>query len=400
MSSATKTLPATTSSPHTSCSYTSFTAVACVLFVILGIVTTLLGPILPLLSVRWSISAAQAGSLFLWQFIPSTFGTLLSGAVLSKRSFRLVVITGIALCFLGVASLIQADWNLGRYAVASYGFGLGIALPAMNLAVAQANPTRRAASVSVLNFSWGIGAVIGPVLLRTAHSLELFLILLAVVIALALIGSTLTRMPAREAHTTSPGAELHHRTDLRVLIPLLAFAMFLFCGVENAIAGWASSLALPKFSNAYAATSATIAFWALFLAGRALAPAALRVVSEPGLLLTSIILAVAGVLGLYFAVDAPRILLACAVAGLGVGPGFPLVISKVSESIGPRHPAATVCFAFAGVGAATMSSLVGVIGGKVGEPRAGLIIPIAGLLILLAVSRAFRQHNVSIAGAV
>jgi len=371
-----------------------------VLFVILGIVTTLLGPILPLLSVRWSISAAQAGSLFLWQFIPSTFGTLLSGAVLSKRSFRLVVITGIALCFLGVASLIQADWNLGRYAVASYGFGLGIALPAMNLAVAQANPTRRAASVSVLNFSWGIGAVIGPVLLRTAHSLELFLILLAVVIALALIGSTFTRMPAREAHTTSPGAKLHHRTDLRVLIPLLAFAMFLFCGVENAIAGWASSLALPKFSNAYAATSATIAFWALFLAGRALAPAALRVVSEPGLLLTSIILAVAGVLGLYFAVDAPRILLACAVAGLGVGPGFPLVISKVSESIGPRHPAATVCFAFAGVGAATMSSLVGVIGGKVGEPRAGLIIPIAGLLILLAVSRAFRQHNGSIAGAV
>jgi fucose permease len=349
-----------------------------------------------LLSVRWSISAQQAGSLFFWQFIASTIGTLLSGAVLSKRTFKLVVITGVALCVLGVAALIQADWNLGRYAVASYGFGLGVALPAMNLAVAQANPKRRAASVSLLNFSWGIGALVGPMLLRVAHSLDLFLMLLAVVIALALIGSTFTRMPTREVHTTVPSAKEHHRSDLRVLIPLLAFSMFLFCGVENAIAGWASSLALPNFSSAYAATSANIAFWAFFLAARALAPAALRVVSEPGLLLTSIILAAAGVLGLYFAVDAPRILLACAVAGLGVGPGFPLVISKVSESIGPRHPAATVCFAFAGVGAATMSSLVGVIGGRVGQPRAGLVVPIAGLLILLAVTRAFRQHTVSV----
>src|SRR3954447_16822683 len=143
MSSATKIFPVTTSSPHTSWSYGPFTAFACGLFVILGIVTTLLGPILPLLSVRWSISAQQAGSLFFWQFIASTIGTLLSGAVLSKRTFKLVVITGVALCVLGVAALIQADWNLGRYAVASYGFGLGVALPAMNLAVAQANPKRR-----------------------------------------------------------------------------------------------------------------------------------------------------------------------------------------------------------------------------------------------------------------
>src|SRR5256885_17193629 len=107
MSSATKIFPVTTSSARTSWSYGSFTASACGLFVILGIVTTLLGPILPLLSLRWAISTVQAGSLFFWQFIASTLGTLVSGAVLSKRSFKLVVIVGVTLCLLGVASLIQ-----------------------------------------------------------------------------------------------------------------------------------------------------------------------------------------------------------------------------------------------------------------------------------------------------
>src|ERR1700736_647329 len=99
----------------------SFTIFACALFIVLGVVTTLLGPTLPLFSLRWSISTAQAGSLFFWQFLFSTVGTLMSGAVLAKRSFRLAVLLGVALCLLGIAALVRADWNLGRYAVACYG---------------------------------------------------------------------------------------------------------------------------------------------------------------------------------------------------------------------------------------------------------------------------------------
>src|SRR5437868_9477435 len=92
----------------------SFTLFACGLFIVLGVVTTLLGPTLPLFSSRWPVTTAQLGSLFLWQFIPSTIGTLLSGATLSKRSFRLGVVLGVALCLVGVAGLIWADWKLGR----------------------------------------------------------------------------------------------------------------------------------------------------------------------------------------------------------------------------------------------------------------------------------------------
>jgi fucose permease len=393
MSSAAQSISATHFESQPSRASVSFTAFACALFAVLGVVTTLLGPTLPLLSVHWSISTAQAGSLFFWQFIASTIGTLLSGAVLSKRSFKLQVLLGVAFCLVGVAALIRADWTLGCYAVACYGFGLGIALPATNLAVAEANPARRAASVSVLNFAWGIGAVSGPVLLRLTHSLNLFLILLSVLVAVGLIGSAVCPMPSRRTDAAVPlpaaGKQKHFG-----IVAMLAFSMFLFCGVENAISGWASSLALPSFSNAYTATSATVAFWALFLAGRALAPAVLRIVSEARLLMAAIILTGAGVLALYFAGHAVTILLACALAGLGVGPGFPLLISQVSEFIGARRPAATICFAFAGVGASTMPALVGIISARIGQPRAGLMLLLAGLAILLIVSRAFREHKI------
>lgn len=366
----------------------SFTLFACALFVVLGVVTTLLGPILPLVSARWSISAAEAGTLFFWQFISSTFGTLLSGAVLAKRGFKLAVLLGVALCIVGVAALVTANWTLGRYAVACYGLGLGISLPAINLAVAEANRNRRAASVSLLNFAWGIGAISGPVLLSALHSLNRFLSVLSVLLAFGLIISMVSTMPAKAERVSDSRTEVKDNKRLWLLVPLIASSMFLFCGVENAIGGWASSLALPSFSSAFTATSASIAFWTFFLAGRALAPTALRYLPEAKLLLVAIISAASGVLAFYFATNAATILLACALAGFGIGPGFPLLIARVSELIGAQHPACAFCFAFAGVGAATLPTLVGLVGAKLAQPRAGLLLPLVGLLLLVPISGA------------
>jgi fucose permease len=364
----------------------SFTLLACALFVVLGVVTTLLGPTLPLLSVRWSISTAQAGSLFSWQFVTSTIGTLLSGAVFAKRSFRLPVVLGMCLCLIGVAALVRADWALGRYAVACYGFGLGVALPAINLAVAEANPGRRAGSVSLLNFAWGIGAICGPVTLRLAHSLDLFLILLSCLIAVGVAGSSISSMPEKKADSEQQTA-IRQNGNLWALVPLIALSMFLFCGIENSIAGWASSLALPHFSNAFTATTANIVFWTFFLAARAITPLALRRLPEAKLLLVSIVVAAAGVLVFFFAADPFTILLACVLAGAGIGPGFPLVISRISERIGAQHPTCTICFAFAGFGAATLPALVGMVAARTAQPRSGLLLPLLGLVLLIPITR-------------
>jgi MFS transporter, FHS family, glucose/mannose:H+ symporter len=364
----------------------SFTLFACGLFAILGIVTTLLGPILPLLGLRWSISAAQAGTLFSWQFVSSTLGTLVGGIVLGRRSFRISTTLGVGLCLIGVTVLLRADWTAGRLAVAAYGLGLGIALPAINLAVAEANPLRRAASVSLLNFAWGIGAIGGPVLLRLTQSLNRFLLLTSILLMIGFIASFLCAMPARIKDSSEVAFFFAGARRMWSVAAVIALGMFLYCGVENAISGWASTLALPSFSNAYTATSANIAFWTFFLGSRALASALLKVFSETKLLLASVVCGSAGVLAFYFAQEPIAILVACGLAGLGIGPGFPLLISRVSQLIGSRHPAATLCFAFAGVGAAVIPTLMGLIGSHFTQPRAELLLPLCALLLMLPIT--------------
>src|SRR5579859_4635812 len=373
--------PSTQLTPRAS---TLFTLVACGLFVVLGIVTTLLGPILPLLSVHWSISIAQAGILFSWQFMSSVVGALLSGTVVAKRSFKTAVVLGIALCLVGVAALVTADWTLGRYAVGCYGFGLGLALPAINLAVAEINPARQAASVSILNFAWGIGAIAGPKLLRLAHDLTSYLMLVSGAVFIALVAACVLPMPARNRDQQP---ETAGSSSVWNLVPLLAISMFLYCGVESAISGWIATLALPNFANAYIATNANVAFWIFFLGGRAFAPPVLRRIREERFLLISILISAAGVVTFYFAHNQGAVLAACALAGAGIGPGFPLLIARVSELIGTQHPATTVCFAFAGIGAGLLSTFVGLLGARLGQPRAGLLLPLLALAALVPLAR-------------
>jgi fucose permease len=348
--------------------------------VVLGVVTTLLGPVLPLLAARWSISTVQAADLFFWQFASSTTGTLLGGVAFSRRSFRLPILLGLGLCTVGVASLSFSSFSWGRMAASLFGLGLGMALPAINLAVADANPGHRAGSVSLLNFSWAIGAISGPALLLALRNLNLFLLSTASALAIALIGSIFVPGMMWRREEADGGFEAKRGAGQLTTIFLFAAMMFLFVGVENAIAGWASSLAMPSFSSAYTATVANIAFWTCFLLGRALAPLALRKISEQRLMYAGVLCALSGVAVFYFASSAAPIVIACSLAGLGIAPGFPVVISRLTEKLGAHSPFSAICFACAGIGGATIPPLVGRMGAYLGHPKMGLAIPFLALI--------------------
>ncbi len=40
------------------------------------------------------------------------------------------------------------------------GFGIGLTLPSVNMLILELNPTRPASALSVLNFCWGVGAIL------------------------------------------------------------------------------------------------------------------------------------------------------------------------------------------------------------------------------------------------
>ncbi len=74
-------------------------------FVPTGVLTTLLGPMLPLLIGRWALNDTQAGNLFLVQFLSSLLGVQLSGVLLSRLDFVPHSLLGLLLMACGTATL-------------------------------------------------------------------------------------------------------------------------------------------------------------------------------------------------------------------------------------------------------------------------------------------------------
>ena len=134
-------------------------------FAAAGIVTVLLGPILPILISRWALSDEQAGFFFTAQFCGQLAGCLSTGVLipLRGRGYRLTFAIGFALIAVGVAGLALGDAHAALVGTALYGYGLGLALTGGNLWVAEVFPHNRATAVSILNVTWTTGAVFcGP----------------------------------------------------------------------------------------------------------------------------------------------------------------------------------------------------------------------------------------------
>src|SRR5262250_2921914 len=112
------------------------TYAAYISFVPIGIATVLLGPMLPTLSTRWSLSYAQAGALFNAQYLASTCAVALSGVLVARRGYRFAINFGLILMALGVAFLLSGPKIIGVLSIAAYCAGLGLAVPAANLLVA------------------------------------------------------------------------------------------------------------------------------------------------------------------------------------------------------------------------------------------------------------------------
>ena len=98
-------------------------------FVLTGVMTTLLGPMLPVFSARWSLSDSQAGYLFTAQFAASILGVALSSGMAHRYGYRLTIVFGLGFMAVGAGVLAQASWIVGLVSVCVYGFGLGLTIP-------------------------------------------------------------------------------------------------------------------------------------------------------------------------------------------------------------------------------------------------------------------------------
>lgn len=357
-------------------------------FIPTGVLTVLLGPMLPIVIVRWSLSDRQAGSLFVAQFIAELVAVLLSAWVLARVGFRPAFLAGLLLLALGVSTLYTGGARIGFASVAVYGLGLGLIIPTDNLLVAEISPHARSSAVSLLNFFWGVGAVACSLLVAwsNAHGLlPVFLGLVAMsAVALFLAVRSLQFPPAVPAD--------EHRVNWRAVCQspaawLFAAVFFLYPGVETAVGGWVGSY-VSRISGreAHMASLMPLFFWFALMIGRAPGSRLLPYVREQRVLQVGYALAIAGIAILLFRPTLAGVIGGTLLTGLSFATLYPITVARFSHHFGvSARSIGSVMFSLAAVGPAVLPWLVGVISQATGSLRVGLMVPLVGTVLLLVI---------------
>jgi len=373
------------------CSLLTPTLVAHAAFIPTGIVTVLLGPVLPALAARWSLSDAQSGEFFTAQFLASILGVALSGALVPKVGYRLAMVSGLLFMAVGVGCLASGSRLVGIVAVACYGVGLGLTIPTCNLLVAEVNPATRAASLSLLNFSWSVGAMACPFLLapfQRAGRISIFFYSLAAF--LLLVSGSLARVNLPRPNPSKELSGTPAQPFVRMLVTptavILGTLFFVYVGTENAVGGWLASYAKRLMNQPGTIWVTTPSyFYGGLLAGRALAPIFLRTIPEVRLVRLSVVMAILGLMSLLASRSVFWILVSATVIGLGLAAIYPITISLLSNAFGSGATRlGSVMFGLASFGAATLPWLVGEISTKTSSLQFGLAVPLLSCVLMLA----------------
>lgn len=369
----------------------SLTFASYVSFVPIGITTVVLGPMLPVLSARWSMNYSQAGALFAVQYVSSTVAVALSGVLVSRYGFRFPIKAGLLLTAAGLALLMVGPKTLALICIAANGAGVGLATPAGNLLVAELNQDRRSATLSWLNFYWSAGAVTCPFLVAFAAKVHQVPVLFACVSGFSLL------VALAFAVLPDPIFEMTNTSDVgNMALPaiqqklnsflILAALFLLYVGTENAFGGWVASFAkgLGNLTPIMALLTPSF-FYAALTFGRCFAPILLREVPEIRLVQVGLVIAFLGTAGLMFSRGLTDIVVSACVAGLGLSYVYPITISVLSREFGATSSAiASLMFVLSNVGGGLLPWVVGVVSNRYGSLKAGLFVPLLGCAAMSA----------------
>jgi len=354
-------------------------------FLLTGIPTVIIGPILPLFISRWSLNDAQAGLFFTVQFAASLCGVWITTGLTSWRGYRPGLFIGYVLTGAGLALLNAPTHALALVATAMFGLGYGIVIPPTNLSAAEAGG---AGMVSLLNFAWGVGAVAcSPLILLALQHQFLSTFLFTVAFCAFVLACCFLFAPFPAEHYASPTAPTPGRAATPTLAITIAVSalFFIYVGTETSIGGWAAEDTKRLAGHATSLTTmAPMFFYAGLMTGRGVAPLALLRIGEIRVVLTALALTMLGVV-LVFAATSPQAAVGgFTIAGLGCASIYPVYISWFSKWYGAAaRRLGGVVFSMASFGGSAMPWLVGFLSTRAGSLRVGLLVPLAGCFLML-----------------
>ena len=359
-------------------------------FVLIGIITASLGPLIPVYTKIWGITDAQAGFFFPAQYFTSLIGVIATSWLLPRFGFSKVLGIGFLFLSLGMGFLGVSPWFLTAGCVGLAGYGYGLTNPTTNLRGTQLPSKNVAAAVSLLNFSWGVGAVACPFLVAALVpriGVRGFGMCVAVLTMALCVTHFVRKVPATTATLEKPKhslADWKHRMAIAQAVPLVVL-FFLYVGVEASFGGWVAALEkrLPGTVQASALSVAPSVFYGFLLLGRGLAPLLLRRWSTLGITISGIVFAASGGMALVLTDQKPVLLISVAACGFGCASLFPVYVTWMAQIFREDSDwIGALYFSAAALGGALLPQLVGIIATQSHSLRVGILVPLLASLAM------------------
>jgi FHS family glucose/mannose:H+ symporter-like MFS transporter len=368
-------------------------------FVLSGIATTIIGPMLPIFIRRWSLDDGQAGLFSTIQFLFALGGSLASGALAAWRGYRPALVLGYALMGGGLAFLNADSHMVALVATAAFGLGYGLITPGTNLFVAELGGAKSASLLNQLNFAWGAGAMACSPLVALAlkrNGLGIMLIGTAIFGGILALGLSFADFGVqahekKDAGTAEPGSP---SVGLAITITLAAM-FFIYVATENGIGIWAAEYA-KRLANGITSltTLAPMFFYAGLTIGRATAPMVLLRLKERKIVLGALCLTAGATTLLIGSRSLPVATVSVFLAGLGCASVYPIFIAWFSRWYGSRaKKIGGILFALASLGGSAGPGLIGAVSQFSGRLRVGLLVPLVGATALIFLVLSLRRQT-------
>ena len=370
----------------------------CLGFVLNGIIISFIGPLLPVFRAKWGLDDGRAGLFSTVQFSVSLIGVLLSSPLISKKGFKPAITLGLVLMGIGFAFLNAPSFALALAASGFYGFGYGFVTPGTNLWVGESYGARRASALNIANLAWGVGAIVSApaamYAIRTSRVNALLYLSGAISIFLAffLIRQHFGKPPYEE---TTPQTTENSKVAGNGVAILLGILFYVYVGTEVSTSYWAAThaeRAAGWLTNTF--TLAPMFFFAGLLGGRGAAAAILLRVKEATVAVVGLLIAAAGELLFISAHSHVTLFAGAFFAGLGLASLYPIYVAWLTKWFGSRaRKVGGAMFASAAIGSATLPWLVGELSHAATSLRIGLIVPLAGCVVMLMVIALLRPNT-------
>ena len=354
-------------------------------FVLVGIVNTFLGPMLPFVYEKWQINDVQAGYFLAAQGFGGLLGTLISSFLYKKFTSRWILAFGYVFIILSLFGLSSNTWKIGIFSSFLSGVSLGFIIPTTTLIVSQIAGENRAAAINLLNFFWALGAVLSPLIFFALSSQAQLNYIFA---AIALIGAIFFAFLFRvknvriASNNEKTAISIGEKKTILFSVWLFVLTIFLQIGIEASLGGW-----LPTFAKRITSSDWWLLvpslYWSGFLLSRLLSSFYLRRISEKSMILFGLVLVIIGQIIFLLTIQINLAAIGAFLVGVGTAPIFPITIAVLSGRFEKKAPELlSYIFMLSGLSGMMFSWLIGYAASVTGELKTALLIPLICGLIL------------------